>query len=227
MTHDEARIALGALALGALDGQEAAAVRAHLGTCSVCQQEYDELRGIPALLGLLSASEVIEGPQVASAAGSERLMAQVAAERKAKQRRGVASRFAGALALAAAASVIGFVVAEGAAEEVPEPDLTLANTDQATGVWAQVALTERGWGTDIELEMSGATVGDTCQLVAFSNSGESEPASSWTVPDSDREYITIPGAVGAQPGEIDHFDIVSGDGDLLVQIFINPSPTSP
>jgi hypothetical protein len=227
MTHDEVRIALGALALGALDEEEAAAVRAHLGTCSDCQREYDELRGIPALLGLVSASEVVDGPQLPTAQGSERLLAQVAAERRAKQRRGVASRFAGALALAAAASVIGFVVAEGAAEEVEQPDFTLANTDEATGVWAQVALSERGWGTDIELEMSGATVGETCQLFAVSGTGESEPASSWVVPDSDREYITIPGAVGAQPDEIDHFDIVTGDGELLVRISLGPTPSAP
>ena len=67
MTHDEARIAIGALALGALDEAEAAEVRAHMATCPDCQREYDELRGIPALLGLVSAGEVIAGPPVASA----------------------------------------------------------------------------------------------------------------------------------------------------------------
>jgi hypothetical protein len=217
MTHDEARIATGALALGALDEAEAADVREHLATCPECQREYDEFRGLPSLLGLVPAGEVLAGPTIASEAGSDRLLAAVAAERKAKQRRGLASRFAGALALAAAASVIGFVVAEGSADEVDPADFTLAATDQATGVWAQVALSEVGWGTEIELELSGATVGDTCQLVAFSTSGE-EVAGTWTVPESDKEYITIPGAVGSYPSEIDHFDVISESGEVLVRI---------
>ena len=37
--HAEARDLLGAFALGALDAQEAAAVRAHLATCAECQAE--------------------------------------------------------------------------------------------------------------------------------------------------------------------------------------------
>ena len=45
-----------------------------------------------------------------------------------------------------------------------------------------------------------------------------EVAGTWTVPDSDKEYITIPGAVGAYPDEIDHFDVITGDDELLVRI---------
>ena len=226
MTHDEARIAIGALALGALDEDEAAEVRAHVASCPDCQREYDELRGVPALLGLVPAAEVIAGPQVASGAGGDRLLAAVVAERRTNQRRGVAARFAGALALAAAASVVGFVVAE-ATETEPEPaDFSLAATDEATGVWAKVDLSEVGWGTKIELALTGAEVGENCRLVAVSGAGE-KVASDWTVPDTDRDYITVPGAVGFSPAEIDHFDVVTDDGDLLVRIPLGPSSTSP
>jgi len=216
MTHQDLRIAIGALALGALDDSETAEVRAHLASCPACQQEYDELRGIPALLGLVPVGEVIAGPPVATQAGSDRLLNQVVAERKAKQRRGYVSRFAGALALAAAAAVIGFVVAEGSATEVPPADFTLANTDEATGVWAEVALNEVGWGTKIELHLTGVEPGQTCRLVAVSAAGGEEVASTWEVPHGD--YIVIPGAVGAQVDEIDHFDVITSDDQLLVRI---------
>lgn len=218
MTHDEAKAALGALVLGALDDDEGVQVRSHLATCTECQAEHDELRGIPALLGLVPADEVAAGPVVASDAGRDRLLMQVAEERKATRRRGAISRFAGALALAAAAAVIGFVVAEGSGTEEPEPaDFTLAATDDATGVWAEVALNDVGWGTRIELQLSGAEVGETCRLVAVSATGE-EVAGTWTVPDSDLDYITIPGAVGIHPDEIEYFDVITSDDELLVRI---------
>lgn len=215
MTHDEARISLGALALGALDDVEAGEVREHLATCAHCQEEYEELRGIPALLGLLSVAEVESGPTVATEAGANRLLAAVVAERKTKDRRRMASTFAGALALAASAAVIGFVVAEGAAEEVEEPDFTLANTDQASGVWAEVNLDKVGWGTRIELHLTGVEPGETCRLVAVSSTSE-EVASTWQVPESD--YISIPGAVGTQPDQIIRFDVISSDNVVLVSI---------
>lgn len=217
MTHDEARIALGALALGALDEDEAAGVRAHMASCPDCQREYEELSGVQALLGLVTAGEVIDGPRVATQSGSERLLAQVVAERKATERRGYASRFAGALALAAAAAVIGFVVAEGTETEVEPADFTLAATDETTGVWAKVDLNDVGWGTKIELALSGVEVGETCRLVAVTADVE-ETASTWTVPETDREYISVPGAVGVHPEEIIRFDVISDEGEVLVRI---------
>lgn len=227
MNHEETRIAVGALALGALDEDEAAEVRAHLETCADCRREYDELSGLPALLGLVPAAEVIAGPAVASEAGSDRLLAAVAAERKAKQRRGLASRFAGALALAAAASVIGFVVAEGSAEPTEQADFTVVGEEAATGVWALVNLDEVGWGTRIELQLSGVSVGESCRLIAVYDSGVEVDASNWTVPDSDNDYITIPGAVGAHPGEIDHFNVLGHEGEVLVTISLDEATTAP
>lgn len=217
MTHDEARIAVGALALGALDDDEATEVRAHLATCDACQQEYDELSAMPALLGLVSADEVAAGPPVPTVAGRDRLLQQVADERKAKQRRTRASTFAGALALAASAAVIGFVVAEGSGAEVEEADLTRVAESTTTGVWAEVALNEVGWGTKIELHLTGAEVGETCRLVAVSAAGD-KTAMDWTIPDSERDYISVPGAVSYFPDQIDHFDVITDDDVLLVRI---------
>lgn len=216
MTHDEARIAIGALALGALDENEAAEVRAHLDVCEPCRREYDELRRLPALLGMVPVAEVVAGPQMATGVGSDRLLQEVAAERRAKERRSIASRLAGALALAAAAAVIGFVVAEDSGTEPPPADLTLAAKDEATGVWAEVALNEVGWGTKIELHLTGVAAGESCRLVAVSAAGEEEIAGTWTIPDGD--YTTIPGAVSTPAEDIEYFDVLTEDDELLVRI---------
>lgn len=50
MTHEELRAALAAEALGALDGAEREALRAHLATCDECRAELDSLRDAAALL---------------------------------------------------------------------------------------------------------------------------------------------------------------------------------
>jgi hypothetical protein len=181
---------------------------------------------MPTLLALVPAAEVVAGPPLASEAARDELLARVIAERKAKDRRGYVNRFAGALALAAAAAVVGFVVAEGTQDEVPKADFTLANTDEATGVWARVDLDDVGWGTKISLALSGAEVGENCRLVAVSDSGDETIASDWTVPDTDREYITVPGAVGIHPDEINYFDVVTNDGLLLVRIPLGTGPTA-
>lgn len=217
MTHDEARIATGSLALGALDDDEAAEVRAHLAGCEPCRQEYDEFRRLPPLLGMVPVAEVAVGPPIASEAGGDRLLQQVADERRSKERRSFANRFAGALALAAAAAVIGFVVAEDTGSEPAEADFTLAAIDNSTGVWAEVALTEVGWGTKIELHLTGVAAGESCRLVAVSADGE-EIAGNWMVPPGD--YTVIPGAVSSQPDEIEYFEVVAEDGEMLVRILL-------
>ncbi|MGW7006006.1 anti-sigma factor family protein, partial [Streptomyces sp. NPDC054933] len=51
------RLSLGAFVLGALTTGECFDVRQHLAACPNCRQEYDELAGVPQLLGLVSKAE--------------------------------------------------------------------------------------------------------------------------------------------------------------------------
>jgi hypothetical protein len=55
----EARIALGAYVLGALDPAEQALVEAHLDRCDACLTEMAELADLPALLDLVPAEEAV------------------------------------------------------------------------------------------------------------------------------------------------------------------------
>jgi anti-sigma factor RsiW len=113
-TCADARAAIGAHVLGALDPNEAAAVDAHLAGCPRCRAAYDELAALPALLGLVGAEEVaavgvpdepgpagaggpVDDPDDPDDLGLRRLLARVRAERTRERRR----RLVGALAAAA------------------------------------------------------------------------------------------------------------------------------
>ena len=76
--HEQYAEDLALLALGALEGEELAAVEKHLEGCSACRLELEQLRGDMALLALSTA-----GPKPPARA-KERLMAAVAQERRAE-----------------------------------------------------------------------------------------------------------------------------------------------
>ncbi|PZG38834.1 hypothetical protein C1I98_24150 [Spongiactinospora gelatinilytica] len=60
MRCEEVRLSLGAHALGALEADEAVVVEAHLAECAECRAEYDELAGVTAFLGRVSAGDVAQ-----------------------------------------------------------------------------------------------------------------------------------------------------------------------
>ena len=90
MSCEHLRSAVGAYALGALDPDEAAAVRRHLETCAECAAEHDALAPLPGLLSLAGGAEqAVEKPLVAGLRGASarRLRARprrVAATRRLK-----------------------------------------------------------------------------------------------------------------------------------------------
>ena len=79
MTHDEVRAALAAEALGALDGPEAAEVRAHLETCDECRRELASLRDAAASLAYAAPPAPLDADR--SARLRARLVARAAADR--------------------------------------------------------------------------------------------------------------------------------------------------
>ncbi|WP_230883449.1 zf-HC2 domain-containing protein [Planomonospora sp. ID82291] len=60
MNCDEARMSLGVYALGALEPEEHAAVRAHLAGCGECRAEAEELAGVAGFLGRVSQEDVVQ-----------------------------------------------------------------------------------------------------------------------------------------------------------------------
>src|ERR687891_77831 len=57
MSCEHVRSAIGAYALGALDPDEAAAVRRHLEVCADCAAEHDALAPLPGLLSLAGGAQ--------------------------------------------------------------------------------------------------------------------------------------------------------------------------
>lgn len=222
MTCDDARLALGSLVLGALADQEAAQVREHLRSCAACRADYDELADMPRLMGLVPIAEATHGPPVVPPALRDELVRTLAVERARQRRRRVARTAVGGVGLAAIGAAIGFGVADGTTVEAPVPPATqvLAATDSDTGVWGRVVLDGVAWGTRLDLELSGVTPGETCQLVAITADGVREVTSTWTVPAVAPEsgYLSVPGATGLTPDLIDTFEVVAGDGRTLLSL---------
>lgn len=222
MTCDAARLALGSLVLGALDEQEAAQVRAHLRSCAPCRAEYEELTGMPRLMGLVPIAEATDGPPVVRPGLREEVLRRLAVERGRQRRRRIAWTAVGGVATAGIAAAVGFGLADGGTVEAPAgaPTQVLAGTDATSGVWGSVALDGVAWGTRLDLQLSGVEPGETCRLVVVTADGQREVTSTWTVPDvaSDGGYLTVPGATGFAPDVIDTFEVLTGDGRMLLRL---------
>jgi hypothetical protein len=56
--------------------------------------------------------------------------------------------------------------------------------------------------------------------VVVTADGEREVTSTWTVPavTPDRDYLSVPGATGFTPDLIDTFEVVTGDGRMLLRL---------
>lgn len=222
MICDDVRVALGALVIGALDKDEADAVRGHLDGCDDCSAEHDELQQMPKLLGLITLSDATDGPEDPPDRLEEDLFRRAIAERRNARRRRTAWSAGGGVAIAAAAAAIGFGIADGATAADPAaPTLqVLAATDPTTGVRGQVKIDGVGWGSKLELQLAGVPEGETCSLVAVSTTGEREVTSTWMVPppSADGTYLSVPGAAGFAPELIDMFEVVTASGSTLLSL---------
>ncbi|MEV7287978.1 zf-HC2 domain-containing protein [Streptomyces sp. NPDC093252] len=108
------------------------------------------------------------------------------------------------------------------------PDRASA-TDPDSGVGATVAMQEKAWGTDGVLELKNVKGPLKCSLIAVGENGERESMSTWSVPEwgygiegaqseQARNPLYIQSGAAFKPGEIDRFEVVTLDGEKLVEI---------
>jgi hypothetical protein len=155
------RQAVGAYALGALDPDDAAAVRRHLETCPQCAAEHDELAPLPGLLSLAAGAEKAVNEPL-SPAFEERLLDAYARENAASPRRRLKWSLprrrwlaAGAVGLAAvAAAFVGLQVA-GDEPASTGYDLTFQNVGAPQGTVAKAAVESTDEGTRVKLSIRG------------------------------------------------------------------------
>ncbi len=114
----------------------------------------------------------------------------------------------------------------------PSPETTPSGSSQGYGgkgaggsaVTAQVVVSPRDWGSQVELELRGIVGPMVCRLVAISKTGEASPVNSWHVPDkgygiaSQPEPLKLSGTTSLPMDQIGRFEVRGGDGAVLVTV---------
>jgi len=238
MDCPEARISLGVYVLGAIDPAERALVDAHLATCRDCRDELAGLAGLPALLARVSTEEAIalaatEGPfpgAAGDAAEPPRELLATVLDLTAARRRRRRWREAGlgvAAALIVAVGVVGGLrlgsspapltnVATGQSALYNGPaDGPMATVTGKSGVMAAtVSYSPMGWGTQVDVKVSGIPVGTNCQLWAIDANGNRFLAGNW-VTHNDEGQVWYPGSVGLPSKNVAAFQVTVGHGQPI------------
>lgn len=220
--HDP-HVDVAAYLLGALNDAEMDRFERHLATCPTCSARLDELSGVVPVLAEVKGAG-IPGPP--SSGLLDRLLGEVAAERRAKQRRRVLMGVAASVLIVAGPTA---AVLETQASGPPpyvqtQPSEQYSATDAASGAHATVRLAAQKWGTHVDLTLAGVSGPKTCRLVAVGRSGQQETVANWTVPPSGygTDYqpapLTVQGSTAMSPSDIAHFDVVTSSGQHLVSV---------
>jgi Putative zinc-finger len=208
---------LGAYVLGALDPGDRQDTEQHLRGCALCRDELVRMAPLPGLLGLVSLSDLVT---IEAEPWAVDLPAPLTPTPTVNRRW---TRFAGTAA-AVAAMVLGVIVAGRVVMDDPASPAQEA-TAPATSTWstapgsttgridASAVLSDRAWGTDIDLAMADLPIGQRCRLVVRSVDGRAETAGWWTTGyDSTAE---IPASTSIDLAAIDRLEVVRADGQVL------------
>ncbi|MGV8964674.1 MAG: anti-sigma factor family protein [Cellulomonas sp.] len=250
--HAEARLALGALVLGALEPLERAAVEAHVASCAQCSAELVDLAVLPGLLGRLTpeqAADVGRGrpePAEPPAELLERILSRGAQEAGThtavetdrpgeddeRPRRGLDHTTADrpehpsrmrrrrritAVVAAAIGSVagIGWLIAGPLTPDGNSAGVVvIQGRDQVSNVNAELTMSPTPNGTQLSLALAGVQPGEDCQLVAWTDDGRKEVASSWRA--SYQGQADVTGSTSLSLSDIAGVTIKTPDGRKLL-----------
>ncbi|MFJ3824225.1 zf-HC2 domain-containing protein [Streptomyces nodosus] len=206
---------VGAYALGVLDEAEAFRFEDHLMECPRCTAQVSEFRPAARELMLYRGATprsvhpfAAPGPRLL-----ERLLDEVAVRRRGRSRR-LLYAVAASVVLAIGGPTVAVVSAHGSAPATT----TLSATDPDTGVWAQVVTRDREWGSQIDVTVKDASGPHICRLVLVGRDGSEQTVTNWTAPADDGAATTVQGGAAMPPGEIDRFEVRTGDGQRLVTL---------
>ncbi|MEU6194385.1 zf-HC2 domain-containing protein [Streptomyces sp. NPDC047061] len=167
------------------------------------------------------ARPVVSTPQ----AGVLESLLQRAAARRRRSRRLQLAGAAASLTFVAAAvggtwlAAVGSVTSEATppGATAPTASRTFSGSDPVTGVSASVQVYPSAWGSVLQVHAKGAPAGITCRLQAVGPGGARSDGATWRA----GEYppgTMVQGAVAMSPRDIEHFEILAGDGRKLVTI---------
>jgi hypothetical protein len=209
-----------AYALGVLEPAEAYRFEEHLSDCVMCAVQLTDFASVAASLAELA------GPGRLEPRPSHRLLERLTDEVAALRRR--SSRRRTRLVAVAAALIVALPVGVTALQDEGSVSVQrIFATDTASGVTADVALEERGWGTAVALQLAGLTGPRTCRLIAVGKDGAEHPVLSWTVPaggfgiagpPGHEQPLDIEGGTDLRSSEIGHWEVRTQDGERLLAI---------
>ncbi|MYS24869.1 Putative zinc-finger [Streptomyces sp. DvalAA-14] len=218
---------VGAYLLGALEDDEMTRFEEHLTGCDECGVQLDELMGVVPVLEELRGDGIgfVEPPGDALL---ERLLRQVTGERKARRRRRLVAVAAAAVLVVGGPTVA--VLATDGGNSTPKAAGPAFSTDQrsasnaATGASAVVGLSDKGWGSVVDLRLTGVRGPLTCSLIAIGKDGSNQTVATWSVPyegygtTEHPKPLTVHGATGLHENAINHFEVRTSQGKLLVSV---------
>ena len=221
-----------AYVLGSLSDADRREYEAHLRVCPSCRQAVDELSGIPALLGQLTADEVAvidDGASEALPPLPPRVLTSLQAKVSRRRRN---TRVVTWTVAAAAAAVMVFAVLVGVQSHPGAPPRTEASALTMTPVvptvlTATVTMTGHGWGTLIDMtctypaDTDSSAAGaveppDKLAMVVVGRDGSRDRLASWKAVDGVR--ATPVGSTSMPIDQIATVQIVAADtGNVLLQ----------
>lgn len=205
---------IGAYVLDALEPDENEDVRRHIAGCVDCQDEVVSLAWIPPLLRTVHVEDVqrIDTP---FDAGASRVLDGLLAKAK---HRSHARRAVAALGLAAAL-VTGIVVFDHVSSgPASSPLASVRTVDANTHVTAAATLRGHSWGTELHLNLSGVSPGETCSLIVHARDGRHGVAATWTA--SYQGTAAVPGRTSIPEAQISALDVVTSSGEQLVHLTV-------
>ncbi|MGY0020248.1 hypothetical protein [Streptomyces sp. cg35] len=204
----------GAYALGVLDAAERFRFEDHLLECAMCAARVSELGPPVVALGLYARATPGCVDLFARPAPTvvERAVDRLAALHRAGRRRLWGAVVAVVLLLGAAGQ--GAALIAGARDHEAAA-LTLRGRDPASEVAATLTADERGWGTQVGLDVRDPGGPRVCELVAVGRDGSEQTVASWAVR-GDR--VEVQGGAADRPDEIRRFEVRALGGDRLLTL---------
>ncbi|WP_207898125.1 anti-sigma factor family protein [Amycolatopsis pittospori] len=234
-----------AYVLGVLGEEDHARFEAHLLECPECQVELVEMYHLPDILDMVKKSwpdPPVKGP-------GPRVLRMLLADAAKTGRRRKVIRLATAAAVlvlvvggpltvlsltdrdpvvtqAAPTTIVTSVPSTSVPKETG-PDGGAAPfgwSEAGNAVAAEVTVQEKEWGSAVELELRGLTGPMTCQLFAYSRSGEAYVVNGWGVPakgygvPGSPDPLVVTGTTALKKAEIERFEVHKQDGTVLATV---------
>ena len=158
-------------------------MRSHLADCNSCRDEVASLSAVVSMLDLVTLDDIDHltdsDPTNRSQDRQPDFRPQVFASPGAQQR----TRRRPQRCLAVAIGVVTAVTAAGVTAAVvgthtPPEEVSVRGSDASTHVGAEVTISERAWGSQLELTVTGAYRAGQCSLIAHSGDGRSDTAAT-------------------------------------------------